>query len=314
MNYYTDISHIEHNKNTFVTLGTFDGIHLGHINILKTLIKKANELNCRNFVITFEPHPRTVISTDYNMQILTNLEEKKELFEKMNVENLLVINFTDEFSQIKSEDFIKKFVCDKIGTKHIVIGYDHKFGKNRRGDENKLRLLGDQLGFGVTTVEAVEIQGDPISSTKIRQALLNGDLQKANDYLGRYYSFTGSVVHGANRGKSTGFPTANIELFDRLKLIPADGVYVVRCILGEQSYFGLLNIGSRPTFEADSEIVVEVHLLDFNAKIYNRPIKVEIIHRIRDERKFESKEKLIHQIEEDKKFAVELIGKLINSG
>ena len=314
MNFYTDRDNIEHDPNTVVTIGTFDGIHKGHVDILHTVINKANELNGRNFVITFEPHPRTVVSSEYKMKILTTIDEKKELFEKLNVENLLVINFTSEFSQMNYEDFIKTYILDKIGAKHIVIGYDHKFGKNRSGDENKLRELGKAYGFDVTVVSAVEESDDPISSTKIRTALEEGDLEKANNYLGWDYSFTGKVVEGSSRGRIIGFHTANVELIDSNKLIPARGVYLVRCYVEGEKYFGLMNIGYRPTFEDDKNIVVEVHLLDFNKDIYGKQIKVELLNRIRNEKKFESKEALVHQINIDKDKALEIINNLINSG
>ncbi|MFC2133501.1 bifunctional riboflavin kinase/FAD synthetase [Bacteroidota bacterium] len=310
MNYYTDNDKIEHNVNSVVTIGTFDGIHKGHVDILKTVINKANELNCRSFVITFEPHPRTVVSEEYKMQILTTIEEKRALFEKLNIENLMVINFTKDFSQMTSEEFIQKYVLDKIGAKYIVIGYDHKFGKNRDGNENVLRNLGDEYQFDVTRVEAVEENDDPISSTKIRIALLDGDIETANDYLGWNYSFEGKVVEGASRGRIIGFPTANIELLNSNKLVPAKGVYLVRCNVDDQDYFGLLNIGSRPTFETEPEIVVEVHLLDFSRNIYGKIIKVEMLKRIRDEKKFDSKEDLVHQINIDKNFALEIIKKI----
>jgi len=314
MNFYTDTENIKFDENTVVTIGTFDGVHKGHADILNAVINKANELNGRNFVVTFEPHPRTVVSADYKMQILTTIEEKKELFEKLNIENLLVVKFTKEFSQMKSEQFIKNYIVDKIGAKNLVIGYDHKFGKDRGGDENILRNLGTEYGFEVTTVQAVEEGEDPISSTKIRSALLEGDLGKANNYLGWNYSFEGKIIHGASRGRIIGFPTANVEISNPDKLIPAKGVYIVKCKIDDKYYFGLLNIGFRPTFETIPEIVVEVHLLDFNKNIYGKEMKIELLKRIRDEKKFESKENLVHQINIDKQYALEFITKLINSG
>lgn len=314
MNFYTDTDNIKRDSNTVVTIGTFDGIHKGHVNILKAVIDKANELNGRNFVITFEPHPRSVVSVEYKMQVLTTIGEKKELFEKLNIENLLVINFTKEFSQMKSDEFIKNFVLDKIGAKHLIIGYDHKFGKNRGGNENNLRLMGTEYGFDVTTIHAVEEGEDPISSTKIRAALLEGDLDKANNYLGRNYSFEGIVIKGAGRGRMIGIPTANIEPTDSNKLIPAKGVYIVKCNIENEYHLGLLNIGIRPTFETKPEIVVEAHLFDFDKNIYGERITVELLKRIRDEKKFESKEDLINQINADKNVAIEFISKLINLG
>jgi len=307
MKVYTDSSDIKLAKHSVVTIGTFDGVHQGHFSLLETTVELARELDGESFIITFDPHPRSVVSDNYEMSILTTLEEKIAIFDKMGLDNLLVINFTEEFSKLSYEEFVKKYLIDKLNASHLVIGYDHKFGKDRDGDEKKLVKLGEKFGFRVTTVSAVSEAEENISSTKIRSALSEGDLFKATEFLGRNYSFTGTVVEGAERGRILGFPTANLKLDNKNKLVPAKGVYIVECRLNDENYFGLLNIGLRPTFEADTEIVIEVHLLDFNRMIYGEKMELVFIERIRDEKKFNSQKELVEQINIDKKYTIERI-------
>lgn len=307
MNIFTDNSVIKHDENTVVTLGTFDGIHKGHINILNKVIDLSAKNNCRSFVITFEPHPRTVLSKNYDMKILTTLKEKQNILRGLGIENLMIVNFTNEFSQVDAENFVKDFIVNKIGVKHVVIGHDHKFGKNREGDENKLKGMSSKYGFDVTAVNAVNNGGEVVSSTKVRNALVEGDISKANDYLGRNYHFNGKIVEGAKRGSQLGFPTANIEIDHPKKLIPENGVYTVKCHLKEGTYFGMMNIGIRPTFENSLGLVIEVHVFDFNKDVYGEEIKVELLERIRPEKKFASKDELVNQMESDKKESLKFI-------
>lgn len=309
---FRDISEIIKDENTAVTIGTFDGLHIGHQNILNVLNNKAKQNNCRTFVVTFEPHPRLVLSKENGIKILTPINEKIKVFENSGVENLLIVNFTKEFSRQTSVEFIENLIIDKIGAKEIVIGYDHKFGKDRGGDESTFRRLADKHNFELTVVSAKTINDEIVSSTKIRHALINGDLDKVNSYLNRNYFIFGKVVKGAGRGKTLGFPTANIQLFDEKKLIPKTGVYAVRCLIAGKTVFGVMNIGVRPTFENLDEPVIEVHLFDFNKDIYGESIELELLKRIRDEKKYSSKEELVNQIEKDKKHAVEIINKLVN--
>jgi riboflavin kinase/FMN adenylyltransferase len=309
MKVYSDRSEIEKVKSAVVTVGSFDGLHRGHLKILETVKKVAVETNAESFVVTFDPHPRSVLAQNSEVNILTSLEEKKWIIEETGIENLMVIHFTREFSQLTSEEFIKKFIVDKLNASHMVIGHDHKFGRDRLGDENKLREIGSKFGFGVTAVSAETLDDDTISSTKVRNFLFDGQLDKANLFLGRFYSICGIVVKGAQRGRTLGFPTANVQVDDAKKSIPKNGVYVVRCVLGSQSYYGVMNIGYRPTFENKHELVPEAYILDFNRDIYGEKIKVEFVKRLRDEKKFESKDSLIHQIEIDKKEA-ELVASL----
>lgn len=299
MNIFDENSNIEKSKNTVVTIGTFDGIHRGHRKILDELLRISKEENSRNFVITFEPHPRTVVAQKFDIRLLTTLEEKKEIFENYGIENLMVINFTKEFSKLTSEEFIRKFICDKIGARHVVIGYDHKFGRNRDGNESTLRSLGEKFGFDVTQVPPIKENDVVISSTLIRNLLLNGKVEEANSYLGRNYSLSGKVVHGAGRGISLGFPTANLQPNSKRKLIPANGVYAVSVKLENKVYFGVMNIGFRPTFNQTPHAITEVHVLDFNKDIYGENITIEFVKRLRDEKKFGGKEELIKQIKDD---------------
>lgn len=307
MKVYTEVSEDIRTKNAVVTVGSFDGLHLGHFKILNEVKKVVAEKNGTSFVVTFEPHPRFVLSKDFEMKLLTSLDEKKEILEKSGIENLMVINFTKEFSQLTSDEFIRQFIVEKIGASHMVIGHDHKFGKDRLGDVVKLSQVGKLHNFDVTDVSAKSLNGEIISSTKIRNALFNGDIERANLFLDRNFSISGKIVVGAQRGRTLGFPTANVMLDESSKAIPKNSVYVTRCLLDNEIHFGIMNIGYRPTFENKHELVLEVHILNFDRDIYGKSMKIEFLKRLRDEVKFESKDSLIHQIQTDKKTAQEII-------
>lgn len=310
MKVFTETEEIKNNKNAVVTVGSFDGLHLGHIKILNKVNELAKVSGGSSTVVTFEPHPRFVLSHNYDMKILTSLDEKKEIFEKEGIDNLMVINFTKEFSHLTSDEFIKKFIVQKIGASHMVIGHDHKFGKDRLGDEQKLRDVGRNYNFDVTAVAPENLNDEIISSTKVRRALVEGDVEKACRLLGRKYLISGEIVLGAQRGRVLGFPTANTKLFEDKKAIPANGVYVVDCFLDDKKYYGIMNIGYRPTFENKHELVLETHILNFSGDIYGKTLKIEFIKRLRDEKKFESRDALIHQIEYDKNVAQRIINSL----
>lgn len=312
MNVYTELSEYIKHKSAVVTVGTFDGLHRGHLKIIETLKTIAAAVDGNSIVVTFDPHPRSVISKNYDLKLLTSLNEKKRILENIGIDELIILNFTKEFSQLTSDQFIKNYLVDMFGTIHMVVGHDHKFGKDRFGDEEKLRELGKIYNFDVTAVPPENNNGEIISSTKIRNALLEGDVEKANILLGRNYTFTGLVVKGTQRGRVLGFPTANLKLDDNYKAIPQKGVYVVACSCEYESHYGIMNIGYRPTFEEITELVIEVHILNFNKDIYGKELKVNFMKRLRDEKKFESQNQLIHQIEEDKKKAIELINILVN--
>ncbi len=312
MKLFTDNSQIIKDSNTVVTIGTFDGVHLGHQKILAETAAKAKEYGGRNFLITFDPHPRTVVSENYKMKLLTTTKEKIELLEKFGIQNTFVVKFTKEFAELSSEDFVREIICKKIGAKHLVIGYDHKFGKDRAGDFHTLSELGEKYDFDVSMVPPVELDGEIISSTLIRRNLLAGKIRKANKMLGREYSLVGKVVKGSMRGRTLGFPTANLEIEDEEKLIPSNGVYVAKVRFAGKIKFGLLNIGFRPTFEDDDQLFIEVHIFDFQEDIYNFELKIEFLEYLRPEIKFGSKEELIAQIEKDKEEAMEFVSNLVN--
>jgi riboflavin kinase / FMN adenylyltransferase len=307
MNIFHDISEISRNENTFLTLGTFDGVHLGHQKILDVLIRKSEVANGRNILITFAPHPRNVVTNNSGFKILSTPSEKAEILEKLGIMNMLVINFTKEFSQQTAEEFFKKYIIDGIGIKEIVIGYDHHFGRGRGGDGTTLKDMGRQYGFGVETVDAFTLNGEIISSTKIRKALSEGDIKTAGTYLGRNYKFSGKVVEGDKRGRDLGFPTANIKLNDENKLLPDLGIYLVEFHLDNARLYGLLSIGKRPTFYNSGKIIPEVFIYDFNRDIYGQEVKVVLIERLRREEKFSSADKLIEQMKIDKQNGLEII-------
>lgn len=303
MKVYTDSSGFNKEKNIVITVGSFDGLHRGHVKIIDELIRISKEIKGKSVLLTFEPHPRKIVSKDFDLKILTTLEEKEVILERAGIDILIVQKFTREFSQMTSEEFIKKVLVDDIGVSHIVVGHDHKFGKDRLGDDEKLKEFGSKFKFGVTSVPAERINGEIISSTIIRNALFNGDIEKANLFFGRSYSLSGTVVEGAHRGRILGFPTANIKLDYPEKAVPKRGVYAVTCSCQNEKLKGIMNIGMRPTFEDRTELIIEVHLFSFNKDIYGKKLSVDFIRRLRDERKFESKEELIHQIELDKQAA-----------
>ena len=294
-----DTDKSENVKYSVVTIGTFDGVHIGHKAIIEKLKEQAKKLNCESVIITFSPHPRMVVNNDSKILLLTTLEEKKELIEKLGVDKLYVINFTKDFAKKTYQEFLTETIVLKNKAKHLIIGYDHKFGKDRAGDKTNLMELTKENNIGITIVNPQEINGMVVSSTKIRNALLDGNLELANTMLGRNYKVKGKVIEGSKRGRTLGFPTANIEPYEKNKLLPQNGVYLVKVFLENREYPGVLNIGLRPTFNNRVEPIAEVHLLDFNQDIYGMEISIEFIKRLRDEKKFNSKEELITQIKKD---------------
>ena len=310
MNIFSDISEINRDENTFLTLGTFDGVHLGHQKIIDRLISKTRSAGGRNFLITFDPHPRNVIKKNDDFKILSTPAEKAAVLEKLGIMNLLVINFTKEFSQQSAEKFFKNYIIDRIGIKEIVIGYDHHFGKGRGGDESTLRDLGRQYGFGVETVDAFRYNGEIVSSTKIRKAIAEGSIKTASAYLDRNYEFSGTVIEGDKRGRELGFPTANIKPDNENKLLPSLGIYLVEFFVTDKRFFGLLSIGKRPTFYNSGKIVPEVYVYDFDEDIYGEYVKVAVLERLRGEEKFSSAEELVTQMRIDKKNGIEIIRNL----
>jgi riboflavin kinase/FMN adenylyltransferase len=300
------LDEIKQDKNTVVTLGTFDGIHLGHQQIVRSVVEKTRKYNARNFLITFDPHPRKIVSTKNHIKLLSTLNEKIKILTTLGIENLFVINFTEEFSQQTPEQFVIRYLVEGIGVKEIVIGYDHHFGKGRGGNFDLLNSLGEKYNFLITPVEGYKVGEETVSSTKIRNALLEGNVSKSNKMLGRYYSFAGKVVRGDGRGKQLGYPTANLKIENEDKLLPEIGIYAARCLVGEKWYNALLSIGCRPTFISDGSVIPEIYILDFDGDIYNKELIIKVIERIRGEEKFNSAEELIKQMDKDKEAGLKI--------
>jgi len=312
MQVFDSIKDLTKNKNTILTLGTFDGIHPGHLKIIDKLVDCSREKGYRNVVITFHPHPRTVLSSGNDVKMLTTQEEKKDLIEKNGVENFLTINFTKEFASLTAEQFIYDFLINGIGLSEIILGHDHHFGKGRGGNVELLNKIGEKENFSVTTVDPFYYNDEVISSTKIRNAISKGDIKKANSLLGRNYSFSGTVVGGDKRGRELGYPTANIRISSQEKLLPAIGIYAVRVFLNNEQHIGLLSIGRRPTFYNAGELVSEVYIYNFNREIYGEVVTIELVEHLRGEEKFNSAEELINQMNKDKENGLKVFSELNN--
>jgi riboflavin kinase/FMN adenylyltransferase len=289
-----------------VTIGTFDGVHIGHRKILERIIHSAQELDCNSIVLTFFPHPRMVLQEGSDVKLLNTMEEKIALLEEIGINNLIIHPFDKEFSRLTAEEFVKEILVDKLHIQKIIIGYDHRFGRNRTADINDLIHFGKEYGFEVEQISAQEINDNAVSSTKIRNAILEGKSALAKEYLGYNYFFSGTVVKGKQLGRTIGFPTANIHIEEDYKLIPKNGVYVVKGTCNEETLFGMMNIGTRPTVEGKNQ-TIEVHFFDFDKDIYNQHITIELLEFIRDEHKFESLDALKNQIQKDKEFSINFL-------
>ena len=306
MNTYSSISEFSTTKKTVVTIGTFDGVHMGHRKILDKVIAEAEVRNEESVVLTFYPHPRFILNENSDLKLLNTIEEKTELLSKTGLDALIIHPFSKEFANLSAEEFVKTILVDQLHVSKIIIGYDHKFGKNRTADIHDLIQFGAKYNFEVEQITAQELDEIAVSSTKIRTALGEGNITLANNYLGYPYSLSGKVIHGNQIGRTIGFPTANIQMADTFKLIPKKGVYVVRCLIKDQLVKGVMNIGNRPTVDGTS-LSIEVHLLDFDATLYGFEISVYLFDFIRDEKKFENLEALTSQIEDDKKKTIQFL-------
>ena len=287
-------------KNAVVTVGTFDGVHIGHSRIFKRMVKLAEECDGETVVVTFHPHPRLVIHPDSkNLKFINTQDKKYDLIKKYGIDHLVIIPFTREFASTDAKSFIKDMLFRKIGICQLVVGYDHHFGKNRKGSFDELLSLATELGFEVEQIPVQDIDNIAISSTKIRNALKEGNIKTANTLLGYEYSITGKVVEGNKIGRKIGFPTANTELKDEYKLITAIGVYACRVLWNDKMFLGMGNIGYRPTI-SNSDLTIEVHIFDFDEMIYGETITIFFVDRIRDEVKFKDLEALRMQLVRDR--------------
>lgn len=281
-----------------VTIGTFDGVHIGHQKIIKRLIKKASEKNLISVVLTFFPHPRMVLQQNSDIKLLNTISERTEILSALGLDYIYVKEFTTDFAELSARDFVKTVLVDKLHVKHVIIGYDHQFGKNRSANIDDLKRFGAEFNFEVEEISAQDVQDVAVSSTKIRTSLNIGDIKTANAFLGYDYYIHGTVVTGKGFGKKMEFPTANINVDETYKLIPQNGVYAVSSNYKDKALYGMMNIGYNPTFEGDKK-TIEVHFFDFNEDLYGQHLKISFLDRIRNERKFESVEALIAQLGQD---------------
>jgi riboflavin kinase/FMN adenylyltransferase len=290
-------------EKTIVTIGTFDGIHIGHQKILKNLIRTANNEGKKSVLLTFFPHPRMVLQKENKILLLNTIKEKSSLLEKMGLDYLIIHPFSREFSRLTALEFVRDILVNKLNTSRLIIGYDHHFGKNREGNIHQLKEYSLLYDFKVEEIPAQDIDDVSVSSTKIRTALKDGNLKTANNYLGYHYMLNGTVVSGKKLGGTIGFPTANLEIKEPYKLVPKTGVYIIKTHINTVLYTGIMNIGFNPTVLGKHQ-TIEAHLFDFNEDLYGKEITIEFIYFLREEHKFESVEELVVQLNIDKENAI----------
>jgi len=308
MRIFDNLKSYSSKKESILTIGTFDGVHIGHNKILKRLIQDSKKNNLSSLVMTFFPHPRMILNKSHEIKMIDTIDEKINLLEKTGLDNLIIHPFDNNFSKIRAKEFVEEILVKKLKIKEIIIGYDHKFGKDREASVEDLKKFGKDYMFTVKEIPAQEIDSIAISSTKIRDAILNGEIEKCNKFLGRNFILTGKVVYGEGLGKKIDFPTANIEIKETYKIIPKNGVYLVKTKINSNTYFGMMNIGIRPTVGGRNKSL-EIHFFNFKDNIYGKNVSIEIIKKIRDEEKFSSIDQLKIQLKKDEQFCLKLINK-----
>lgn len=296
------ISNFNSKEKTLVTIGTFDGVHFGHQQILKKLVSEAKKEKKKSVLLTFFPHPRMVLQKNSSLELINTIDEKAGLLKKTGLNYLIVHPFSKEFSRLTALDFVRDVLVNQLNISKLIIGYDHHFGKNREGNIEQLTEYSQLYDFSVEEIPAQDIDQVSISSTKIRKALAAGHLKTANNYLGYNYMLTGTVVNGKQLGGKIGFPTANINIKETYKLIPKTGVYVVKSAINKNPIFGMMNIGNRPTVNGKHQ-TIEVHFFDFNQDLYQQTLTIEMLYFLREEQKFDSVKMLIHQLKKDEGIA-----------
>lgn len=308
MKIYKSINEYNESKNSIITIGTFDGIHKGHQKIFNKVINASKQNNLSSVVLTFFPHPRIILNKYNDIKMIDTLDEKIDHLKKIGIDHLIIHPFDKEFSLLSAEQFIKEYLVDKLKLKHIIIGYDHRFGKGREASVTDLKEYSREFNFLVDEIDAQEIEKIAISSTKIRNSINEGDLKTTKIYLGRFFCLTGRVVQGDGLGKQINYPTANISIEEDYKIIPKDGVYYIKTTIDNKLYNGMMNIGHRPTI-GTKEKSIEVNLFNFDRDIYDRIISVDVVEKIRDEKKFSSIEALKTQLARDEEHCLKLINK-----
>ena len=312
MKFARRLEEVGYDRNSVVTVGSFDGVHLAHREILKDVIERARDRKGRSILVTFDPHPREIVRPEKPVLCLTSTEERRALCEDLGIDVMLVVPFTYEFSRLSSRDFILNYLVRGTGVSEMVEGYDHHFGRDREGSIEAVLALGREFTFTITAVQQVNVDDVPVSSSVIREQLLEGDVTRAARFLGRPYAVTGTVVEGDKRGRSLGYPTANISPEFAKKLIPHDGIYFVSVDLGDgKSRFGLASIGTRPTFRPTGARTVEVYILDFEGALYGKQLTMTFLQRLRDERRFDGADELIKQMDLDREQAKVLVRQFV---
>lgn len=294
----TDITTFTTQQPTVLTIGTFDGVHLGHQKIIEKVVATARQEGLLATIFTFFPHPRMVVQHDKSLKLIHTLEEKKQLLQRLGVDLLVVQPFNEAFAQLTAEEFVSTILVQHLNVKKVIIGYDHRFGRNRTANINDMRLFGEKYGFAVEEISVQEVDEVSVSSTKIREALNKGDVTTAEHYLGVPYSLTGTVIHGLKLGRTLGYPTANIQVTEDYKLIPKDGVYAVYSYIGARKVYGMMSIGKNPTIEGKGASI-EVYFFDFNGDLYDRELTIYFVKYLREERKFSSVALLKKQLQDD---------------
>ena len=294
-----------------ITVGTFDGIHIGHREIINELCFISKKKELKSIILSFFPHPKIVLQNSSDIMLINSMDEKVDILNKYNVDCFIIKEFTIEFSRLTALEFVRDILVNKLNVKHIIVGYDHHFGKNRDASIIQLKEFGELYNFEITEIRPKKVNNDSVSSTKIRNLLLDGNLELANKYLDSYFSLTGFVIKGMGRGKNLGFPTANIKINDEYKLIPRNGVYIVKSLINSKIYFGMMNIGENPTFD-DKNKSIEIHFFELDYDIYDKKIQINILNRIRNEKKFKSPELLMDQLKIDRDYSLKYIDKKQN--
>jgi riboflavin kinase/FMN adenylyltransferase len=301
-------SNFSDKEKTYVTIGTFDGVHFGHQKIIEKLIDEAKKADKKSVVLTFFPHPRMVLQKDVSLELINTIEERSTLLEKTGLDYLIIHPFSKEFSRMTALEFVRDILVNQLNISKLIIGYDHHFGKNREGNITQLTEYSHLYDFKVEEIPAQDIDDVSVSSTKIRRALATGNLKTANNFLGYNFMLNGNVVNGKKLGGKIGYPTANIDIKESYKLIPKTGVYIVKSTIDEKTVFGMMNIGNRPTVNGNHQ-TIEVHFFDFNQNLYDQNLTIELIYFLRDEEKFDSVEILIQQLKIDEETARDYIKK-----
>jgi len=294
----TDITTFTTQQPTVLTIGTFDGVHLGHQKIVERVVTTARQEGLLATVFTFFPHPRMVVQHDKGLKLIHTLEEKKQLLQQLGVDLLVVQPFNEAFAQLTAEEFVSTILVQRLNVKKVIIGYDHRFGRNRTANIDDMRLFGKKYGFAVEEISVQEVDEVSVSSTKIREALNKGDVTTAEHYLGTPYSLTGRVVHGLKLGRTLGYPTANIQVTEDYKLIPKDGVYAVYSYIDGRKVYGMMSIGKNPTIEGKGASI-EVYFFDFNGNLYDQKLTIEFVQYLREEQKFATIDLLKKQLQDD---------------